>query len=544
MIFKGTRMLELKSKFLQNKLITGIFFLAVCFLVMLPASPAIQPVPHRDSGVFLYIGNAILDGGIPYRDVWDHKGPLVYYINALGLLINDGSLWGGWVVELIFLCISILVIFAFLRDKFGYGYAFCGGILWILLLSRVLDGGNRVEEYALLFYALQIFLVFKEGSERSVRMFFLLAGVFAGLGMLLRPNLISPILTVYLLFFLGFRVAGKKAVTFDLPRIAFLTAGLFFIVAGALSYFSLHYALFDLYRDVWVYNFSYSTQGGQYWSSVVKAFHLFGPMLPISFVAWLVMIWSLKSKQLDATDFELARYFVFFLPIEAVLSMLSGYGYVHYYISWVPFLVASFCIFMHILSRLLERRYNFNFWKFPGTFFLAVIFLQAWLFWGDMRIHLEVVEEKMEQSGDFLLDYGKSPEWGDLAEIYEFVPHDSQVLFWGNEVQYNFVLGFPAPGRYIYLYPFMSPEYAGDGMIDELLETIQMKKTVIVDVRPSLVPPVQSLSGWKQYSGMLRVARYINDNYQVVGEFQVDNYYIVLGEKWLVNQKMVIWVHR
>jgi hypothetical protein len=90
----------------------------------------------------------------------------------------------------------------------------------------------------------------------------------------------------------------------------------------------------------------------------------------------------------------------------------------------------------------------------------------------------------------------------------------------------------------------MSPEYAGDGMTDELLETIHMKKMVIVDVRPSLTPPVQSLSGWKQYPGMLRVVRYINDNYQVVGEFQVDNYYVVCGEKWLVNQKMVIWTHR
>jgi hypothetical protein len=107
--------------------------------------------------------------------------------------------------------------------------------------------------------------------------------------------------------------------------------------------------------------------------------------------------------------------------------MLSGHGYVHYYITWVPFLVASFCIFTHILSRLLERRYGFSFWKFPDTIFLVVIFLQAWLFWDDMRLHLEVVEEKVEHSRDFLLDYEKSPEWSDLAEIYEYVPRDSRV---------------------------------------------------------------------------------------------------------------------
>jgi len=128
------------------------------------------------------------------------------------------------------LIISILIFFTFLRDKFGYGYAFGGGILWLLLLGIVLDGGNRVEEYALLFYVLQFFLIFKRGSKKFVRINFLLAGVFAGLGMLLRPNLLSPILSVYLLFFFDFFLTqGKQGKTFDLFRVAFITA-VFFIL--------------------------------------------------------------------------------------------------------------------------------------------------------------------------------------------------------------------------------------------------------------------------------------------------------------------------
>ncbi|MBK8823950.1 MAG: hypothetical protein IPN58_15495 [Anaerolineales bacterium] len=51
--------------------------------------------PGRDGGIFLYIGSLILKGKIPYLDVWENKGPLVFYINAFGLFLTNGSRWGG-----------------------------------------------------------------------------------------------------------------------------------------------------------------------------------------------------------------------------------------------------------------------------------------------------------------------------------------------------------------------------------------------------------------------------------------------------------------
>jgi hypothetical protein len=39
----------------------------------------------RDQGIFAWVGEVILGGGLPYRDAWDIKGPLSYYCYALGL---------------------------------------------------------------------------------------------------------------------------------------------------------------------------------------------------------------------------------------------------------------------------------------------------------------------------------------------------------------------------------------------------------------------------------------------------------------------------
>src|ERR1051326_1095833 len=46
---------------------------------------------NLDEGVFLTIAQEILHGRLPYRDVFDHKGPAIYYLLA-GVLALTGHL--------------------------------------------------------------------------------------------------------------------------------------------------------------------------------------------------------------------------------------------------------------------------------------------------------------------------------------------------------------------------------------------------------------------------------------------------------------------
>lgn len=65
-----------------SRLVKALSILACCvfgFQFLLNSSVLLSPFPGWDSGVFLYFGNGILKGLIPYRDMIDHKGPLIYY---------------------------------------------------------------------------------------------------------------------------------------------------------------------------------------------------------------------------------------------------------------------------------------------------------------------------------------------------------------------------------------------------------------------------------------------------------------------------------
>ena len=45
-----------------------------------------------DQAIFVYVTKGILQGEVPYLDRWDHKGPLIYIINLIGLIIDEN--WG------------------------------------------------------------------------------------------------------------------------------------------------------------------------------------------------------------------------------------------------------------------------------------------------------------------------------------------------------------------------------------------------------------------------------------------------------------------
>ena len=88
-----------------------LFVVFGALYVLLPTSPLYMPLTYRDPGVFLYIGWRILNGELPYRDIWDHKPPFIFYINALGLAITKNSQWGVWLLEFVSLSLAAFIGF-------------------------------------------------------------------------------------------------------------------------------------------------------------------------------------------------------------------------------------------------------------------------------------------------------------------------------------------------------------------------------------------------------------------------------------------------
>ena len=99
-----------------NRLLGVVWGIVIALLLVLAIDSFIAK-PGGDSAIFMYVAQGILEGEVPYLDRWDHKGPLLYLINAVGLLIDE--VWGLWLVQGVFLLGASTFAFLALRKPFG-----------------------------------------------------------------------------------------------------------------------------------------------------------------------------------------------------------------------------------------------------------------------------------------------------------------------------------------------------------------------------------------------------------------------------------------
>jgi 4-amino-4-deoxy-L-arabinose transferase-like glycosyltransferase len=85
----------------RSWLVAGGIAIAALWLVMSMTYPL-----GWDQGLFAWMGNAIVDGGLPYRDAWDFKGPLLYYVYALAQWLFGVHLWSIRLVDAALLIIG------------------------------------------------------------------------------------------------------------------------------------------------------------------------------------------------------------------------------------------------------------------------------------------------------------------------------------------------------------------------------------------------------------------------------------------------------
>ena len=129
----------------QSVVYSCIFLFAIIVSFTATNNPFLIGNTGVDSSVFNYIARVILKGGMPYRDTFDHKGPLIYLIDALGQLIHESL--GIWFIELAFL--FVIFILAYKIAKLigcNNSRSLLVVLVWALSMSLYFHGGHLVVE--------------------------------------------------------------------------------------------------------------------------------------------------------------------------------------------------------------------------------------------------------------------------------------------------------------------------------------------------------------------------------------------------------------
>jgi hypothetical protein len=423
----------------------------------------------------LYAGQRILDGAVPYRDVWDHKGPLIFYIDALGLAIGGGSRWGVWFLEILFAWVASVFAFKFFDLKLGHWPAIFGSVLFLLFLSPLLDGGNLVEEYALVFQFIFLFALAK-ATERSESKLLILMGMSAAAAFLLRPNIIGLPLALGLLWvWKAFAQQNRR----EFGKWVYVLIGAAGILLLAAGYFAAKQALTQLWDAAFTFNFLYTKATfPERLVSVQTGLSQTGALGALALAGWIFAIFTLRSQP-KTFGKDLGTLLTLAFPIEILLAALPGRSYTHYYMSWLPVFVSLAAFLLACLGELIKKAPNGVFRSLSLSLLLGFSLMPVWRLLPPLS---DTVGRVVEQKGIPSISLSGNRLEPTLRYLNENTDPAQKVLVWGNFVAVNWLSGRAAPTRFVYQTALFEEQYLKPEMVAEIIADLRAHpETLIID---------------------------------------------------------------
>ena len=305
-------------------------FLIVVFAIGMPLSPFVKLCPTVDSAIFLTCAKWMQEGLVMYRDMFDHKGPLIYLFDALGL---QGGLTGVWCLCILWVLVTTHLVYEMCHLFTDSISAFVASLVFILMMM-ITGADNTVELVAMPFVAwgmlvmLKPMVVHRDVSVTSV----FIASFCLAIMFLLKPNIGAGIA------FLAIIILIKLICDFSIRR--FLNYLWAFLAGFALVFLPMYIVLMnyeawdDYVSTFWKFNMEYSSNLS--WGTKLINFgQLFFCYIP-SLISWVFVIFVLikdRNNPQKRTNLFLLSMLLF---TGLVSTGVSGFRFGHYLLPVFP----------------------------------------------------------------------------------------------------------------------------------------------------------------------------------------------------------------
>jgi hypothetical protein len=325
----------------------------------------------RDSGVFVYTGMIVAEGGMPYVDSWDHKGPLVALVNAAGWSLGLHTV-GVVVLEALLLVVGLAVAGALWARLTSPAVAAISVALAGISYIAVYEGGNFTETWLfplqIVVYSLAALLLVRPSAPaRHLAILAVLLGVALAVAALTRVNNAAGLLVLAVACVVRF--AGRRVL---LVVVALVTAAL--VAAPVVVWLWSGDALRAAVEQYLVYNASYA--GGRDAGARVSAYGhlvtvLFGTasgMVVIALVAVFAVSEQVRRRGGAGPSDRQRRYgaavgvIAVVFVADAASQMLAGRDYVHYTVA----ALAALCVLIPVLARAAGTAITPRAWRRPS----------------------------------------------------------------------------------------------------------------------------------------------------------------------------------
>ncbi|MDR0535690.1 MAG: hypothetical protein LBG65_05000 [Puniceicoccales bacterium] len=294
-----------------------------------------------DASVFLNIGEGMHNGKVPYRDLFDHKGPLLYFIHYIGLFF--GGRLGVWFMELALMFVTFFFSYRTALLVAGRQPALWGIAAMAATTIGFYQWGDFPEEYGMAFISIAFFLFAGHllKNEPLTRWKSLAIGACFGAVLLLKPTLF-PVWIVFgaTIVTLGFIRGKYRDLVF---YVVFFFLGTAAVITPFLLYLLLEGAFPDFWEQYVVFNQTYARQGGAIpMKTYLKNFSLF---LNRNYI-WVMLLAGVGMLVLRFNTRQRPFYIAYVLTgaISLCSISFSPFSFPRYGLVTVPLLVLAWTL--------------------------------------------------------------------------------------------------------------------------------------------------------------------------------------------------------
>lgn len=325
-------MVEMNGKITKLFLLIGLYAI-VGFFAQLLFAISVSPLSSfegYDVVVFKHMAENILQGRIPYYDLFDHKGPALYLFYVLGLWLSDGK-WGLFCL-IAMNCTLVLYVWHQIALFFTNGRnAFYVVIAALIIWLGVMEEGGMTEDLSLLAISYSIYIASKKlikNIDPSLKDYSLVA-LLSSIVFFIRVNNLALVI-VSLLFVSFLQLKEKKyckvlksyvCMLFVFLVLTLLLFGFFYLRYGRLGVEQMLFGTFT-------FNFAYSE-----WKSLGFFLHIQLNHVFFLIAAIFTYLAYYNNKGHNGTIPVMLFLFVGFL---FSFSTMGRRGFPHYLITVVP----------------------------------------------------------------------------------------------------------------------------------------------------------------------------------------------------------------
>ncbi len=339
----------------KHNVLILLYCFIISFIILMFTSKNSFLYPFNDwvdANAFFTVGKGMIRGIVPYKDIFEQKGPFLYLIYGFASLISYTSFLGVFILELLFWTLSLFFLYKLLKIFVSTKTSLIVIPLFttIICTSFSFTHGGSCEEFMLPFFMITLYYFFKHFMVRDLnKKEMLFNGIIAGLVLLSKYTLLG--------FWIGFTFAifidyilkkdYKKAIIYPFV----LLGGMFIPFSLFLIYFGINNAILDFFKNYFIVNIT----GYGEKVSIFKKIGLisigffkslrYNIVSLILYIILLIGLWKFdipkRSKILFLIMLFISIFFVYF-----------GLKFYRYYTLFVLFFI---CVPLIIIFRVLDK---------------------------------------------------------------------------------------------------------------------------------------------------------------------------------------------